>query len=93
MKSHGTYLITYQNYPVRSYYNKEERGVKMSFQDVLNVAIVVILVYLCLSGLVGRICKSIEITAIVKCIGEMSKSCDNGPAKDIFVEMSKFLKK
>lgn len=65
----------------------------MSFQDVLNVAIVVILVYLCLSGLVGRICKSIEITAIVKCIGEMSKSCDSGPAKDIFVEMSKFLKK
>lgn len=26
----------------------------MSFQDVLNVAIVVILVYLCLSGLVER---------------------------------------
>lgn len=83
MKSHGTYLITYQNCPVRSYYNKEERGAKMSFQDVLNVAIVVILVYLCLSGLVGRICKSIEITAIVKCMGDMSKSCDNGPAKDI----------
>lgn len=36
----------------------------MSFQDVLNVAIVVILVYLCLSGLVGRICKAIEMTAI-----------------------------
>lgn len=54
----------------------------MSFQDVLNVAIVVILVYLCLSGLVGRIC-----------MGEMSKSCDNGPAKDIFEEMSKSFKK
>lgn len=65
----------------------------MSFQDVLNVAIVVILVYLCLSGLVGRICKSIELTAIVKCIGEMSKNCDNGAVNDIFEEMSKFLKK
>lgn len=65
----------------------------MSFQDVLNVAIVVILVYLCLSGLVGRICKAIEITAFVKCMGEMSKSCDNGPVKDIFEEMSKCLKK
>lgn len=93
MKSHGVCLITYQNYPVRSYYNKEERGAKMSFQDVLNVAIVVILVYLCLSGLVGRICKSIEMTAIVKCIGEMGKSCDNGAANDIFEEMTKSLKK
>ena len=65
----------------------------MSFQDVLNVAIVVILVYLCLSGLVGRICKAIEITAISKCLGEMSKSCDNGAVNDIFEEMSKFLKK
>lgn len=65
----------------------------MSFQDVLNVAIVVILVYLCLSGLVGRICKSIEMTAIIKYIGGMGKSCDNGPAKDIFEEMSKCLKK
>ena len=65
----------------------------MSFQDVLNVAIVVILTYLCLSGLVGRICKSIEITAIVKCIGEMGKSCDNGAANDIFEEMTKSLKK
>lgn len=35
----------------------------MSFQDVLNVAIVVILVYLCLRGLVERICKAIEMTA------------------------------
>lgn len=93
MKSHGTYLITYQNYPVRSYYNKEERGVKMSFQDVLNVAIVVILTYLCLSGLVGRICKAIEMTAIIKYIGGMSKSCDNGAVNDIFEEMSKCLKK
>lgn len=65
----------------------------MSFQDVLNVAIVVILVYLCLSGLVGRICKAIEMTAIVKCMGEMSKSCDNSPAKDILEEMPKCLKK
>ena len=65
----------------------------MSFQDVLNVAIVVILVYLCLSGLVGRICKAIEITAISKCLGEMSKRCDNGAVNDIFEEMSKFLKK
>lgn len=65
----------------------------MSFQDVLNVAIVVILAYLCLSGLVGRICKSIEITAIVKCIGEMGKSCDNGTVNDIFEEMTKSLKK
>lgn len=65
----------------------------MSFQDVLNVAIVVILVYLCLSGLVGRICKAIEMTAIVKRIGEMSKSCDNGAVNDIFEEMSKCLKK
>lgn len=65
----------------------------MSFQDVLNVAIVVILVYLCLSGLVGRICKAIEMTAISKCLGEMSKSCDNGAINDIFEEMSKFLKK
>ena len=65
----------------------------MSFQDVLNVAIVVILVYLCLSGLVGRICKAIEMTAISKCLGEMSKSRDNGAVNDIFEEMSKFLKK
>ena len=65
----------------------------MSFQDVLNVAIVVILVYLCLSGLVVRICKAIEMTAISKCLGEMSKSCDNGAVNDIFEEMSKFLKK
>ena len=65
----------------------------MSFQDVLNVAIVVILVYLCLSGLAGRICKAIEMTAISKCLGEMSKSCDNGAVNDIFEEMSKFLKK
>lgn len=65
----------------------------MSFQDVLNVAIVVILVYLCLSGLIGRICKAIEMTAISKCLGEMSKSCDNGAVNDIFEEMSKFLKK
>ena len=65
----------------------------MSFQDVLNVAIVVILMYLCLSGLVGRICKAIEMTAISKCLGEMSKSCDNGAVNDIFEEMSKFLKK
>ena len=65
----------------------------MSFQDVLNVAIVVILVYLCLSGLVGRICKAIEMTAMSKCLGEMSKSCDNGAVNDIFEEMSKFLKK
>lgn len=65
----------------------------MSFQDVLNVAIVVILVYLCLSGIVGRICKAIEMTAISKCLGEMSKSCDNGAVNDIFEEMSKFLKK
>ena len=93
MKSHGTYLITYQNYPVRSYYNKEERGAKMSFQDVLNVAIVVILTYLCLSGLVGRICKAIEMTAIIKYIGGMNKSCDNGAANDIFEEMTKCLKK
>lgn len=93
MKNHGTYLITYQNCPVRSYYNKEERGAKMSFQDVLNIAIVVILVYLCLSGLVGRICKAIEMTAIVKYIGGMSKNCDNGAVNDIFEEMSKCLKK
>lgn len=85
--------MAYQNCPVRSYYNKEERGAKMSFQDVLNVAIVVILVYLCLSGLVGRICKSIEITAIVKYIGGMNKSCDNGAVNDIFEEMTKSLKK
>lgn len=65
----------------------------MSFQDVLNVAIVVILVYLCLSGLVGRICKSIEITAIAKCMGDMSKSCDNSAVNDIFEEMTKSLKK
>ena len=65
----------------------------MSFQDVLNVAIVVILVYLCLSGLIGRICKAIEMTAISKCLGEMSKGCDNGAVNDIFEEMSKFLKK
>lgn len=65
----------------------------MSFQDVLNVAIVVILVYLCLSGLVGRICKSIEMTAISKCLGEMSKNCDNGAVNDIFEEMTKMLKK
>ena len=65
----------------------------MSFQDVLNVAIVVILVYLCLSGLVGRICKAIEMTAIIKYIGGMSKSCDNGAVNDIFEEMSKCLKK
>lgn len=65
----------------------------MSFQDVLNVAIVVILMYLCLSGLVGRICKAIEMTAISKCLGEMSKSCDNGAVNDIFEEMSKCLKK
>lgn len=65
----------------------------MSFQDVLNVAIAVILVYLCLSGLVGRICKAIEMTAIIKCIGGMSKNCDNGAVNDIFEEMSKCLKK
>lgn len=65
----------------------------MSFQDVLNVAIVVILVYLCLSGLVERICKAIEMTAISKCLGEMSKSCNNGAVNDIFEEMSKRLKK
>lgn len=65
----------------------------MSFQDVLNVAIVVILVYLCLSGLVGRICKAIEMTAISKCLGEMSKSCDNGAVNDIFEKMSGVLKK
>lgn len=65
----------------------------MSFQDVLNVAIVVILVYLCLNGLVGRICKAVEMTAISKCLGEMSQSCDNGAVNDIFEEMSKFLKK
>ncbi len=55
----------------------------MSFQDVLNVAIVVILVYLCLSGLIGRICKAVE----------MSKNCDNGAVNDIFEEMTKMLKK
>lgn len=65
----------------------------MSFQDVLNVAIVVILVYLCLSGLIGRICKAIEMTAISKCLGEMSKSCDNGAVNDIFEKMSGALKK
>ena len=65
----------------------------MSFQDILNVAIVVILVYLCLNGLVGRICKAVEMTAISKCLGEMSKSCDNGAVNDIFEEMSKCLKK
>lgn len=65
----------------------------MSFQDVLNVAIVVILVYLCLSGLVGRICKAAEMTAISKCLGEMSKSCDNSAVNDIFEEMTKSLKK
>lgn len=86
-------MITYQNYPVQSYYNKEERGASNEFQDVLNVAIVVILVYLCLSGLVGRICKAVEMTAISKCLGEMSKSCDNGAVNDIFEEMSKCLKK
>lgn len=65
----------------------------MSFQDVLNVAIVVILVYLCLSGLIGRICKAIEMNAISKCLGEMSKNCDNGAVNDIFEEMTKMLKK
>lgn len=65
----------------------------MSFQDILNVAIVVILVYLCLNGLVGRICKAVEMTAISKCLGEMSKNCDNGAVNDIFEEMSKCLKK
>lgn len=65
----------------------------MSFQDVLNVAIVVILVYLCLNGLVGRICKAVEMTAIIKYIGGMSKSCDNSAANDIFEEMTKCLKK
>ena len=77
----------------RSYYNKEERGAEMSFQDVLNVAIVVILVYLCLSGLIGRICWTFEMNAISKCLGEMSKSCDNGAVNDIFEEMTKMLKK
>lgn len=86
------YLITYQNCPVRSYYNKEERGAKMSFQDVLNVAIVVILVYLCLSGLVGRICKAVEMNAISKCLGEMSKNCDNGAVNDIFEEIKSRIK-
>ena len=65
----------------------------MSFQDVLNVAIVVILVYLCLSGLIGRICKAVEMNAINKCLGEMSKNCDNGAVNDIFEEMTKMLKK
>ena len=65
----------------------------MSFQDVLNVAIVVILVYLCLNGLVGRICKAVEMNAISKCLGEMSKNCDNGAVNDIFEEMTKMLKK
>lgn len=65
----------------------------MSFQDVLNVAIVVILIYLCLSGLVGRICKAVEMNAISKCLGEMSKNCDNGAVNDIFEEMTKMLKK
>ncbi len=65
----------------------------MSFQDVLNVAIVVILVYLCLSGLIGRICKAVEMNAISKCLGEMSKNCDNGAVNDIFEEMTKMLKK
>ena len=65
----------------------------MSFQDVLNVALVVILVYLCLSGLVGRICKAVEMTAISKCLGEMSKSCDNDAVNNIFEEMTKRLKK
>lgn len=65
----------------------------MSFQDVLNVAIVVILVYLCLNGLVGRICKAVEMTAIIKCFGDMSKSCDNSAVNDIFEEMTKMLKK
>lgn len=65
----------------------------MSFQDVLNVAIVVILVYLCLSGLMGRICKAVEMNAISKCLGEMSKNCDNGAVNDIFEEMTKMLKK
>lgn len=65
----------------------------MSFQDVLNVAIVVILVYLCLSGLVGRICKAVDMNAISKCLGEMSKNCDNGAVNDIFEEMTKMLKK
>ena len=40
-----------------------------------------------------RICKAIEMTAISKCLGEMSKSCDNGAVNDIFEEMSKRLKK
>ncbi len=87
------YLITYRNCLVRSYYNKEERGAEMSFQDALNVAIVVILVYLCLSGLIGRICRAVEMNAISKCLGEMSKNCDNGAVNDIFEEMSKCLKK
>ena len=65
----------------------------MSFQDALNVAIVVILVYLCLSGLIGRICRAVEMNAISKCLGEMSKNCDNGAVNDIFEEMSKCLKK
>lgn len=65
----------------------------MSFQDVLNVAIVVILVYLCLSGLIGRICKAVEMNAISKCMGEMSKNCDSGAVNDIFEEMTKMLKK
>lgn len=65
----------------------------MSFQDVLNVAIVVILVYLCLSGLIGRICKAVEMNAISKCLGEMSKNCDSGAVNDIFEEMTKMLKK
>lgn len=65
----------------------------MSFQDVLNVAIVVILVYLCLSGLIGRICRAVEMNAISKCLGEMSKNCDNGAVNDIFEEMTKMLKK
>lgn len=65
----------------------------MSFQDVLNVAIVVILVYLCLSGLVGRICRAVEMNAISKCLGEMSKNCDSGAVNDIFEEMTKMLKK
>ena len=65
----------------------------MSFQDVLNIVIVVILVYLCLSGLVGRICKAVEMNAISKCLGEMGKSCDNSTVNDIFEEMTKSLKK
>ena len=49
----------------------------MSLQDVLNVAIVVILVYLCLYSLVNRVCKTIELTSAAKSVAQMSNNCSS----------------